>query len=140
MIKMFFPFLLVAEVITLVSSITLIGFLSTIGLYVLTFMVGVVILQWQGLKTMESFMSQLERGKAPMRESWDGFCLIAAAFLLIIPGFVSDILALVLFVPFVRTMLYRFFEKEGDYRYDDKVLASSRETIIEAEYEDITYK
>lgn len=140
MIRMFFPFLLVAEVITLVSSITLIGFLSTIGLYVLTFMVGGMILQWQGLKTLESFMSRLEHGKAPMRESWDGFCLIAAAFLLIIPGFVSDILALLLFVPFVRAMLYRFFEKDGDYRYDDKALASSRETIIEAEYEDITYK
>ena len=138
MLRFTLPVLMIAEVVALVASIMSIGFLSTIGLWALSFIFGIMLLRQQGLRTLETFVTRLESGRAPMRDSWDGLCLMVAGLLLIFPGIISDFIAVFLLIPFVRGVLYRFFEQHGDYRYDDDALAQSRVTIIEGEYQDIT--
>lgn len=80
-----------------------------------------------------------------MDEAWDGFCLLIAAFLFIIPGFATDLLALLLLLPPVRRLLRLLLEKsgtvEGNYWFDARVLKPARnirEDVIEAEYVEIT--
>ena len=140
MIRFALPVLMIAEVVALVASIMAIGFLATLGLWVVSFVLGLMLLRRQGLKTLETFVSRLEFGRAPMHDSWDGLCLILAALLLMFPGIVSDGIALFLLVPPFRNGLYALFAREGDYRYDDDALRQSRATIIEGTYQDITGK
>jgi UPF0716 protein FxsA len=138
MLRFFILLLTVAEVMALVASFTLLGFWATLALSFLAMMIGGAILRREGLKTAERFVTKLEFGHAPMEESWDGLCLMVAAILFIIPGLVTDFVALILLVPPVRRALYRVFARPGDYRYDEAALAPSRVTIIEGHWQDIT--
>lgn len=126
----------------MVACVKLLGGLATLGLTVLSMLLGGWLLRQQGLRTAEQMVGRLEAGQAPMDEAWDGFCLIAAAFLLIIPGLLTDLLALLLFIPPLRRALRKLLERsgavEGHYWFDAKVLAPTRSRIIETTYQDIT--
>lgn len=139
----FFVFLLtVLEVVTLVASIKLFGFLATLGLCFLSMIIGGALLQRQGLITAEKFITRLEFGQAPMDEAWDGFCIMVAAVLFIIPGMATDLLALLLLIPPVRRLLRHLLVSsgavQGSYWFDGKVLAPSQATVIEATWHEVT--
>lgn len=138
MLRVFFLPLIVLEVIALVAAIMLLGFWATVGLSLLSVVAGVTLLRWQGLKTLERFISRLEFGHAPLEETWDGVCLMVSALLFIIPGLVTDAVGLLLLIPAVRRLLYRLCAQPGDYRYDESALAPARVTIIEGTCEDVT--
>lgn len=144
-LKTFIFLLTLVEVVAVVAAFKLLGFWPTIGLFVASFMLGGYLLQAQGLATMERFVGRLERREAPMDEAWDGACLMVAALLFIIPGFATDLLALLLLLPPVRRLLRLLLEKsgtvEGNYWFDARVLKPARnirEDVIEAEYVEIT--
>ncbi len=138
MLRVFFLLLTVLEVVALVASFMLLGFWATLGLCLLAAVGGGVLLRQQGLRTLERFVTRLEFGHAPMEETWDGMCLMAAAVFFIIPGLVTDAVGLLLLVPAVRRGLYHVFARPGDYRYDENALVRARTTIIEGRYEDVT--
>jgi UPF0716 protein FxsA len=141
MIKFLVLLLTIAEVITLVASIKLLGFGLTLVLAVVAMIGGVALLRRQGLQTLERFVTRLEFGQAPMEESWDGFCLLAASILLIIPGLFTDLVALLLLIGPLRRGLYRWLSRgermKGHYWFDQKALAPSKATIIDAEYVEV---
>jgi UPF0716 protein FxsA len=134
--------LTIAEVVTIVACVKLLGFWATLGLTLLAMVLGSWLLRVQGLKTADRLVGRLEVGEPPMDEAWDGFCLILAAFLLIIPGLMTDLLALLLFIPplrrLLRTLLDRTGSVQGHYWFDAKVLAPTRNRIIETTYQDVT--
>lgn len=104
----FFVFLFtVLEVMAIVSTVKTVGFLGTILLMIVAAMVGSALLRAQGLLTLQRFVGRLQDGEPPVEETWDGLCIMLAALLFIIPGVFSDVLALLLLVPFVRAALYR---------------------------------
>lgn len=84
-----------------------IGVLSTIILVLLSAILGVLILQRQGLEALRKAQGRMQAGEAPLRDAFDGLCFALAGILLLIPGFVTDLMALTLFLPPLRTMLYR---------------------------------
>lgn len=137
-----FIFLLTAvEVVTVVACVTLLGFLSTLGLCFLSMIVGGLLLQRQGLATAERFVSRLEAGQPPMDEAWDGFCIMIAAFLFIIPGLATDLLALLLLIPPVRRLLRQVLAAsgavKGHYWFDGAVLRAPAPNVIDATYYEI---
>ena len=79
-----------------------IGLWSTVGLIVLTALIGTALLRHQGLSTLARAKASLDQGKLPMRELLDGVCLLIAGALLLTPGFVTDAAGTLLLVPFLR--------------------------------------
>ena len=84
-----------------------IGLLPTLGLILLTAVLGTWQLRAQGLSTLARARQQMEQGQLPAQELYDGFCLIIAGALLLTPGFVTDAVGFALFVPAFRRLLRR---------------------------------
>lgn len=82
-----------------------IGMLPTIALVMLTAVTGIAMLRYQGLATLQRVRASLERNEMPLKEVFDGLCLLIAGVLLLTPGFVTDAIGLLLFMPPVRAAL-----------------------------------
>lgn len=84
-----------------------IGVLPTIVLVIATSIAGSIMLRVQGLGTLGRIRALLEAGGDPSRELAHGLMILLAGILLIIPGFVTDFLGIVLFLPFARDVAWR---------------------------------
>ena len=82
-----------------------IGLMPTLALVVLTAVLGTWQLRAQGLATLLRARDQVDRGALPARELFDGACLLVAGALLLTPGFVTDAVGFLLFLPPVREKL-----------------------------------
>ena len=98
------PILEIALFIEIGSAI---GFWKTIGVVVLTALIGTALLQQQGLATLRKAQASLNESRFPMDEVFDGLCLIFAGALLLTPGFFTDAVGLLMFVPPFRAVLRR---------------------------------
>ncbi len=99
-----FPIVEIAAFIVVGSEI---GVLATLGLILASAVLGVVLVRIQGLGTIERIRAVLDRGGSPGRELVHAVMIVVAGILLIIPGFVSDIVGLLLFLPPVRDVGWR---------------------------------
>jgi len=79
-----------------------IGALPTIGLVMLTAVIGVTLLRIQGLATLTRGLGRLEGGEVPAREMVEGLLLAVAGALLLTPGFVTDAFGFGLLIPALR--------------------------------------
>jgi UPF0716 protein FxsA len=95
----------VMEITLFVKSATTFGVLPTLAAAILAGVAGMALLRHQGLATALRARAQFERGEMPVSEVFDGLCLAAAGVLLLLPGFASDFLALLLLLPPVRAVL-----------------------------------
>lgn len=92
----------VIELIVLFKVGGLIGFLPLLALLVVMALAGSFILRSQGIAAMQRGMAAMARGEPPVGPMVDGLGLGLAGFLLILPGFLTDIMGLALLVPPVR--------------------------------------
>jgi UPF0716 protein FxsA len=83
-----------------------IGVLPTLGLIFFSSFVGFVLLRIQGLGILNRIRSEMDRGNVPGRELIHGLMILLAGFLLIVPGFITDFLGLMLFIPAVRNLVW----------------------------------
>ncbi len=83
-----------------------IGALATVGLVVAAALLGAVLLRVQGLGALRRAQAQAQAGVAPDREIVHGAMIVLAAVLLMIPGFITDIIGLLLFLPPVRDLAW----------------------------------
>ena len=93
------------EIAVLIEVGDQIGLWSTIGLIILTAVIGTWMLRFQGIATLAKAQKQLNQGAIPAKEIFDGLCLLAAGALLLTPGFVTDSIGFILLVPPVREYL-----------------------------------
>jgi len=93
---------------------------------------GVIYARYEGFNTIKSAMSQVIKNELPMFEIISGTALAFAAILLILPGFSTDFLGLLIIFPLTRKLL---FKKVSD-KYTKKNKAQ-RQDFINGEYEDI---
>ena len=80
----------IVEMYLLIEVGGYIGALPTIGLVMLTAVIGIALLRSQGLSTLTRGVGRLQRGEVPAREMAEGILLAVAGALLITPGFVTD--------------------------------------------------
>ncbi|OJF98376.1 FxsA family protein [Pararhizobium antarcticum] len=106
-IPLFFLTLPLAEIATFVLVGREVGVWTTLLLVLLSGVVGAVLLRVQGLGVMKRLRETTGRGVDPGRELVHGVMIVIAAFLLIIPGFLSDTLGLLLFIPAVREVTWK---------------------------------
>lgn len=83
------------------------GLWPTIGIVILTAMIGSFLLRQQGLATLAGVRSSLAENRFPLKEVFDGLCLLFAGALLLTPGFFTDAAGLMMFVPPFRALLAR---------------------------------
>lgn len=84
-----------------------IGLVSTLAVVIATALAGTYMLRLQGLSTLHRAQTAMNRGELPLREVFDGLCLLVAGALLLTPGFVTDAIGGSLFIPAVRAGLRR---------------------------------
>lgn len=106
------PFVLLlvplAEIATFVVVGSKIGVLATIALVLATAITGATLLRIQGLGTLGRIQAQMDRGQMPSRDLVHGVMIMAAGLLLLTPGFITDTLGFLLFVPAIRDRAWSF--------------------------------
>lgn len=83
-----------------------IGLWPTIALLVLTGVVGIWLVRVQGFYTLMQARAQLAQGEVPTREIFDGICLALAGLMLLLPGFATDVIGVLLLLPPTRSYLF----------------------------------
>ena len=81
------------------------GVLPTLALLVLVSVFGAWLAKREGIGVWRRFQRQVQAGVVPSREIADGVMILFAAALLLTPGFVTDVLALLLLLPPVRATI-----------------------------------
>ncbi|MGB8275556.1 MAG: FxsA family protein [Alphaproteobacteria bacterium] len=99
------------EIAVLVTVGRHIGVLPTLGLLLLAALAGTTLLRVQGFAVLRRAQEALDRDEFPVVEVFDGVCLLVAGALLLAPGFVTDVLALILLLPPVRALLRRILAR-----------------------------
>jgi len=91
-----------ADALFLVFVATRLGWSLTVGLVVLTAILGMLLLRAEGRATLARVQQKLARGEAPTDELVDGGLLIAAGAFLLTPGLVTDAVGFALALPLTR--------------------------------------
>lgn len=95
----------IVEMYILIKVGGLIGGLYTIGLVLLTALIGVTLLKRQGLSTLMTAQQKMNSGQMPVTEMAEGLMLAIAGALLLTPGFVTDTIGFILLTPVLRQHL-----------------------------------
>lgn len=102
---MFFIVVPVIEITILIKVGGLLGVLNTILLLIGISVVGAWLTRLQGFLILSRLKESLSRGVLPSQELLDGAMILAAGVLLIVPGFFTDILGLILLLPPTRALI-----------------------------------
>ena len=124
-------FIPIIEIYLFIKIGSQIGALQTISLIFMTAFIGVLYARYEGFNTLKSGMSQLIKNELPIYEIVSGAALAFAALLLILPGFATDILGLLIIFPPTR----KLFLKKVSKNYSKKV--KEKQNFIDGESEDI---
>ena len=108
-----------------------IGAFNTVSLILITAFIGVIYARYEGLKSIKSGMSLIIKNEIPIYEIISGAALAFAAFLLILPGFATDILGLLIIFPPTR----KLFLKNVSMKYSQR--NQKKQDFINGEFEDI---
>lgn len=128
----------IAEIAVFILVGGAIGVLPTLALVVLAAAAGVSVIRIQGLQTLARLQASLEAGGDPSGPLAHGALVAIAGILLVIPGFLTDVVGLLMLIPAVRKALIR----RGAARTTVRVSTFGRTTrrppppdTIEADYE-----
>ena len=121
----------VLEIYLLIKIGSQIGAITTILLIFATAIIGIYYAKYEGLNTLRSGFSQLSRDETPAYEVISGAAIAFAAILLIIPGFLTDLLGFLLIFPITRKIIFGNFTK----RFKNK--ENKKNNFIDGEFEDI---
>ena len=131
--SIFFTIILVPaiEIYLLIKIGSQIGAITTILLIFTTAVVGIYYAKYEGLNTIKSGFLQLSRNEPPAYEVISGAAIAFAALLLIIPGFVTDIIGFLLIFPVSRKLIFSKISEK--YKYNE----NKKKDYIDGDFEDI---
>lgn len=101
----------VVELAVIVQVAEEIGVLETIAVLVLVSVAGAWLLKQQGLATWRSLQATMARGEVPTKEATDGALILFGGALLLTPGFVTDVVGILLLLPPTRAVVKGTFRK-----------------------------
>ena len=105
-----------------------IGAFNTISLIIITAIFGLYYAKYEGLNTLKSGVQQIVKNELPIYEIISGAALAFAALLMILPGFLTDIIGLLIIFPWTRRLFFKNISKKKQH---------NKKNFIEGEYEDI---
>jgi len=124
----------VIEIYLMITVGGVIGALNTIILIFFTAITGVYFAKMAGLSTLKSGFGQIVKNEIPIYEIISGAALAFAALLLILPGFLTDIIGFLLIIPitrnfFIKSIALKFNKKQNRNNINNK-------NIVEGSFED----
>ena len=108
-----------------------IGAFNTISLIFITAIIGVIYARYEGLNTLKSGFTQLVKNEVPAYEIISGAAIAFASFLLILPGFATDLIGFLLIFPLTRKLIF------GNLSKKFKKKDNQENNFIDGEFEDI---
>jgi len=118
----------VMEIAVMIKIGQQVGAINTILLIFLTAIIGIYYARFQGLNTLKSAFINIYKNKVPVYELVSGASIAIGAFLLIIPGFITDTFGILFLIPFSRNIFINKLIKINKIKKDFK-----KENIEEAE-------
>lgn len=123
--------------------------LTIIGVFV-TAVVGISLLKSQGRAVMMNLQAQVTRGEAPLKSVADSLSLLAGGLLMLIPGYVTDAIGFLLFLPGIRTAaglvfmsrlkssnrFSQFTQANASWTPPQRETGTADDDVIEGEYEE----
>ena len=120
----------IVEIYLFIKVGSQIGAFNTISLIFITAFLGIIYARYEGFNTLRSGMSQIVKNELPVYEIISGAALAFAALLLILPGFATDLVGLLIIFPPTRKLILK---KVSTKKQQD----NSKQDFINGEYEDI---
>ncbi len=106
LIPLFILLLPLAEIACFILVGRRIGLFPTLSLVVFSAIAGILLMRVQGFGVLMRLRQAAQDGRAPGKEMLDAAMIVVAGILLLIPGFLTDIVGLALFLPPVRSFLW----------------------------------
>ena len=116
------------EVFLMIKIGGLIGAFNTLALIFLTAIIGVFYARIQGIQTLRSGLINIYQNKAPIYDLVSGASIAFAALLLLVPGFLTDLIGFLLLIPFTRNILFKLM-----FKSKNKVEVRKKNTTIDGE-------
>ena len=95
----------IAEIAVFLEVSSQWGLLPAIGAIFTTAVAGSILIRHQGVAVLRGLRDELDAGRFPARQVFDGLCLLISGLLLLLPGFISDAVGFTLLVPVIRHFL-----------------------------------
>lgn len=126
----------VIEIYLLIKMISSLGLVMTLILLIGAALMGSYLLRNQGWQTWIKVNEALQRGELPTEELLNGSLIALGAGLLLFPGFMSDIIAMICLIPFTRTLLIKNVVKNFRFQTfsQNENQTSNHPSIIDGEY------
>tara|TARA_B100000073_G_scaffold141673_1_gene116594 strand:- start:15562 stop:16035 length:474 start_codon:yes stop_codon:yes gene_type:complete len=93
------------EVWILLQIADLAGLLNTIGLLILTSIIGALLVRREGISVFRKAKNEITQGQMPEKQILDGFLILLGGVLMLTPGFFTDIIGFLLLFPPTRLLL-----------------------------------
>ncbi len=129
LLKFFLLALPLLEIAVFIWVGELIGAGWTILLVIASTLLGIMLMRSQGFKMMNQFAQNARAGRAEPSELVNGSFIFIGGFLLIIPGFITDVIGLLCLIPIVRYAIVKWIilaiakrpvpQQPGTYRVID---------------------
>jgi UPF0716 protein FxsA len=88
-----------------------IGLVPTLLGIVLTGAIGAMVLRWQGVAAVRELRVRIQRGEMPGRQIGDTMLIGLGGLLLLLPGYLTDLVGLLLLLPWTRELIYRLLTR-----------------------------
>ena len=98
----------ILEIWVLIEVGSKIGGLNTIGLVILTAIIGTLMLRSQGLSMLARVRQQMAANQLPAAEIFEGLFMVVGGALLLTPGFLTDAVGFLCLIPVTRQLAARF--------------------------------
>lgn len=95
----------IVELYFLIKVGAQIGVFETLFLTLFTAALGGWMVRVQGFSTFARVRDSMDRGEVPAIDMMEGVVLLACGFLLLLPGFITDIVGFIFLIPWVRRWL-----------------------------------
>ena len=102
------------ELYILIKIGSYLGPFLTIALIIFSGLLGLLLARFEGLRTLDQIRQNLAQGILPAEEMLDRVLIFAGGVLFVVPGVITDCAALVLLIPFTRTIFKRWLRRRFD--------------------------
>lgn len=102
------------ELYILIKIGSYLGPFLTIALIIFSGFLGLLLARFEGLRTLHQIRQNLSQGILPAEEMLDSVLIFAGGVLFVVPGVITDCAALVLLIPFTRTIFKRWLRRRFD--------------------------
>ena len=102
----------IVEIYLFIKIGSQIGAFNTISLIFITAIIGIYYAKYEGLNTLKSAIKQTVQNEIPIYEIVSGAALAFAAILMIIPGFLTDLIGLIIIFPWTRKLFLKKISKK----------------------------